>query len=103
MTDVELPESGGRVCVGTGDRVTLRLAENPATGYRWALSAISGVIEAESSEFHPGASARPGAGGERVIVLRATQRGDGVAEFILVRSWQPDQPVERRRVEVVVT
>lgn len=103
MADIEVTESSSRLTVRQGDRIIVRLSENPSTGYQWQPRSMSEALELESSDFNAQDSRLAGGGGQRVIVLRAAHPGCGEAELALVRSWQPGEPAERRRVEVLVT
>lgn len=102
MSERELHDRPQAVTAAAGDRLTLRLPENPTTGYRWSATVRGDAIELVSSELLAGPAGRPGAGGERVIVLRATHPGHGEAEFRLARSWAPDAPAEHWRLGVTV-
>jgi predicted secreted protein len=101
--DIEIRENGANVAVSQGDRVVIRIPENPTTGFRWAPGHIADSLELESNEFTPPEQLRPGAGGERVIALRATRPGTHQAEFLLARPWEDKEPAERWRVAVTVT
>jgi inhibitor of cysteine peptidase len=103
VADIEVTESSRRLTVREGDRIIVRLRENPSTGYQWQLQSVSEALELESSDFDAQDSRLAGGGGQRVVVLRAAHPGCGEAELALARSWQPSQPAERWRVEVVVT
>ncbi len=103
MPDVEVRESGLSITVSEGDRLIVRVSENSTTGYQWSPGTITDALELESSEFTPPRDPRPGAGGERVIVLRATHAGRGTAEFTLTRPWEDKEPLQRWRVDVTVT
>lgn len=80
-----------------GDRVEIRLPENPTTGYRWEL--VSGVIEVLDSvlEPTPGSAGALGAGGTRVLVVRVGDGDELVLE--LRRPWEAEA-LERRRVRL---
>jgi predicted secreted protein len=103
VADIEIRENGASVTARQGDRIYIRIPENPTTGYRWAPGAIPDLLELTSSEFIPPAQLKPGAGGERVVVLRATRPGSGQAEFVLARPWESGEPADRWRVTVTVT
>lgn len=102
MADLELNNRPSLVTVTVGDRVTVHLAENASTGYRWSARVTDDAVVLESSEPIGGAGARPGAAGQRVIVLRAEHPGRVRVEFALVRSWEPDAPVDAWQLEVCV-
>jgi predicted secreted protein len=72
--------------VTTGQEIVVRLEENPTTGYRWIVDELVGHLTTVSSEFEAPGTQRPGAGGHRVIALRAS--GSGPAE-LRVRYARP--------------
>jgi inhibitor of cysteine peptidase len=103
LGDIEIRENGANITANQGDRILIRIPENPTTGYRWAPGDIAEELELESNEFTPPEELRPGAGGERVIALRATRPGSSHAEFVLARPWEDREPADRWRVTVTVT
>ncbi len=102
MTDIEIRENGASVSVRQGDRIIVRIPENATTGYRWTPGSLAEHLELESDDFVPPAPLRPGAGGERVIALRAKHPGSGQTEFVLRRPWETGEPVDRWHVAVTV-
>jgi predicted secreted protein len=93
-------DRGREVSVHAGDRIVLRLPENPTTGYRWA-GEIPGFLRVARDENEHGVA--PGSAGYRVMELVAT--GPGRAELALAcaRAWAPESPnVERFSVTVEV-
>ena len=83
MAEVVLGDAeSGTAAVRTGDRLVVRLAENPTTGYRWELQAADPTVLAlESSSFEPPATSVPGAGGRRTFKFLAV--GPGATELRL--------------------
>ena len=80
-----------------GQDVTVRLGENPTTGYRWALTAEPAeAVEVSGSEYAPGGSA-PGAAGEREFHLGLKGAGTVRLHLKLWREWQGDGSVVERR------
>ena len=102
MADIEVREHTPRVSVMQGDRITVRLNENPSTGYQWSAAPTGEILELASSEVLPGPTTSPGAGGARVIVLRSARAGHGQVHFTLARSWQREAPIDRWTLEVDV-
>ncbi len=87
-----------------GAGVTLRLKENPSTGYSWRLdtTASEGLDRVAISDagYERGA-AMPGAPGERLWIIRGVAPGGATIAFAYQRRWEP-APVEKRRVDVIV-
>jgi inhibitor of cysteine peptidase len=74
--------------VAVGQDVTIRLGENPTTGYRWTLEADpQDGIEVVGSEYAP-AGVAPGAAGTREFHLRVKAAGSIHLYLKLVRSWE---------------
>jgi predicted secreted protein len=84
--DVRAAGAAVQVEARRGDEVTVRLPENPTTGYCWAPGEDHELL---ASTFEPGAAAA-GAAGERVITLIVRQ-SPGSVTFKLVRSWAPSE------------
>jgi predicted secreted protein len=74
--------------VSAGDEVVVRLIENPGTGYRWDIEQLPDGVQVISSELERTGGDAPGAGGHRVVTLRATEPVDGQVRFVLARSWE---------------
>lgn len=88
--EVQATEAMAEVEARPGDTVTIRLPENPTTGYSWELP---GGYEVAANEFsgQGGSGAGAGAGGERVVTL-IVGKTPATAEFRLVRSWGNAEP-----------
>ena len=69
-----------------GSRITVRLPENPTTGFRWHVDRIEGDVEQLDDSYEPGASPLIGGGGIRQF--RFQFQGPGGAEIAL-KEWQP--------------
>jgi predicted secreted protein len=87
----EIARDGDEARVLPGDEVVVRLPENSGTGYRWDITKLPAGVEVVFSELHRTGGDAPGAGGQRVITLRATQPVDGPVRFTLARSWETEQ------------
>jgi predicted secreted protein len=93
-------DSGRSVQVKQGETFSLRLAENPTTGYRWSVVS-SGRLELVSDQNEAGVGI--GAGGVRVI--RWVARKVGSYDLILKhwREWEGEGSVIGRfQASVVV-
>ena len=100
MSETILSEAahGSTVHLAVGDTLSLRLAENPSTGYRWQLAFGAGLVAA-GDDYAPGLPAAAGvvgAGGERRFSIRATQAGDSTVSAQLRRGWDADTAPARR-------
>ena len=100
LTDAD---QGASHAVAVGQSVTIRLGENPTTGYRWTLDADpASAVESLGSEYTSGGTA-PGAAGTREFQLRAKAPGTVHLHLKLSRSWQGGgSPVESREFTLQV-
>lgn len=102
--DVEVREDAANVTVSPGDRVVIRIPENASGGYQWTVEETPAPLELESSELAPSTESAPGAAGERVVKLRATEQGKGRVVLVLSRAWeQATAPEDQFSIEVRVT
>ncbi len=94
MSDIEVGASGERIRSSAADRIIVRLSENATTGYQWSIAEMTDVLDVESNELVLPSALVPGAGGQRVLVLRPVGIGRGRVLLTLQRRWEPE-PVER--------
>jgi inhibitor of cysteine peptidase len=81
-------DNGKTTNVTMGDQVTVTLAENPTTGYRWVVNTSPGLFLL-SDRYK---SSRPGvAGAGGIHTWNYLVRGKGVLEFSAVyrQPWMP--------------
>ncbi|HEY5247769.1 MAG TPA: protease inhibitor I42 family protein [Dermatophilaceae bacterium] len=96
------PENSGTSrSVRISDLTTVRLPENPTTGYRWQLDSGDARLKLVEDRFE-GAGTLPGAGGERVLVFEAVRAGSARLRLAKRRSWEKGKPVEEFSVELIV-
>jgi inhibitor of cysteine peptidase len=82
----------------------LTFAENPTTGYTWAIdpAASKGLdVVAVDDQGYRGGGTMPGAPGKRLWNLRALTPGHADIAFVYRRPWEP-APIETRRIAVDV-
>jgi inhibitor of cysteine peptidase len=106
MAVIQIDErhGGTRVEAQAGDTIELVLPENATTGYRWEIDEPDGPLAVQTSEARPAGDAKPGAGGQRHVVVQATGPGSGRLSLRLRRSWEPpEQADETYAVDVNVT
>lgn len=107
MADLILTQAddGGRFEAASGATLTVRLAENPTTGFRWAIDeAEETILALVRSELEQPHSPRVGQGGMRVLTFRAERPGTTPLHLKHWREWEGDRSViDRFAVTLVVT
>lgn len=80
--------NGQSVKVTPGSIVTVRLNENPTTGYSWNWTLAPG-LELVNTSFASNGSGMPGAGGVRTWELKTTANATQAFTAVYKRSWEP--------------
>ena len=78
MSELVLTEQDNQqtLDVVVGASITLRLPENPVTGYRWTIDSLDAApLSLQDSEFIQASTSNLGAAGTRTITLIATRPG----------------------------
>jgi inhibitor of cysteine peptidase len=103
MPAVPLTEAnnGESIEVRQGDEITLRLPENPTTGYRWHIDRADGIVEQEVAQQQVDSHASDlntpfGRGGIREFRFRAQVPGSGRLELKHWREWEGEGSVTKR-------
>ncbi len=74
------------------DLITIRLKENPSTGYRWKFGELDKkIIEIEGSEYIHPSNKGIGSGGMRTFTFRAKSLGKTKVQLQLKREWEKDK------------
>lgn len=102
MVDIDVRRAGDDVAATLNDRLIVVLPENATTGYQWSIEEIPVALALESSDLVPPREAAPGAAGERRIVLRARETGQGRLVLGLTRPWESQRPTETFEINVTV-
>jgi inhibitor of cysteine peptidase len=90
-------DNGNVVALRVGDRLVLRLEENPATGYRWAMEAHDDkVVSLQHLEYGPLPHAGVGGGGHRTWTFIAQKAGTDTLQLKLWRAWEGETSITRR-------
>lgn len=95
MKSFEASADGGHARIAPGDDFELALAENPTTGFRWALVDVPPFLALIDDSFSPPDSTNAGAGGVRRWRLHATSAGQGALHAEL-RARTPRQATPTR-------
>jgi inhibitor of cysteine peptidase len=83
-------QNGATTSLNLSRTVTLRLKENPSTGYTWNLTMTPG-LQVTSDTFYPSDSSGSlvGAGGTREWTIKTIQYGEQKIQANYKRSWEP--------------
>jgi inhibitor of cysteine peptidase len=78
------------VSVNQGSVITLKLQENPTTGYQWNLTTTPG-LRVISDNYVPSDTTGKlsGSGGTHVWEISATAKGEQKINAVYMRSWEP--------------
>lgn len=96
-------DDGRTIEVKTGDEISIRLEENPTTGYRWAVEQMDeSILELQNSDYEKRQDSAIGGGGERRLTFRARQAGTTRLLLKNQREWEKDNPLSQYSVTVTV-
>lgn len=93
MSDITLTnaDNGKTLTLKTGQTITLRLAENPTTGYRWSIPVLNAqVLQLTDDRFDPSSSGAIGGGGQRTLTFQAQQPGQMSLSLKNRREWEDE-------------
>jgi inhibitor of cysteine peptidase len=96
--------NGGAISAKAGDYITIRLPENPTTGFQWrAEHADPGVLQLQSDEFAPAAGEAIGSSGVRMLRYLAKGPGHTAITLQLERPWEATAPRSQFKIQVAVS
>ena len=96
-------DSGRTKRVNPGDTIEITLPENPTTGYRWSLDECdAATLDVLRNEFEPAQGGAIGAGGRRIIQLRARGAGSTVVRAAESRPWERTEPVRTFEIRLEI-
>lgn len=94
-------EDSGTSCTArVGDELTVILAENPTTGYRWHCEIDPAVLEPAGDRYEGPIEPR-GASGTRRLTFRIARAGTTRLRLVKRREWE-DTAVEEFHIDVAV-
>jgi inhibitor of cysteine peptidase len=94
------PDNGRTIDIGAGEVVTVRLKENPTTGYRWTVESAGGLVPA--GDQYEGGGGAMGAAGVRVLQFHSSGPGSHELRLKNRREWEGDSSItERFNVTIV--
>jgi inhibitor of cysteine peptidase len=84
-------DNGTTARVHTRDIITVRLPENPTTGYRWNVTTDPGLLTLDDTYIYSDPSGKmTGAGGVRFLTLEPETTGTIHISAVYRRSWEED-------------
>lgn len=93
-------DSGRSINVNLGSLLSIRLKENPTTGYRWTVETSSG-LEQVGDHFEGGGAI--GGAGVRLLQFRAIRAGSSELRMKNWQEWEGEASViSRFVVEVII-
>ena len=97
-------DNGQSVTMGVGDMLQLMLAENPTTGYTWAIVTNDEDVLAPSGEpAYEVESEAIGAGGTKTFMFQALAPGTSVLQMVNAMQWEtPVVPAETFELTIQV-
>jgi inhibitor of cysteine peptidase len=85
------------VSVAVGEAFTVRLSENPTTGYVWAVEGMAEVLALQSTDYVtdavPNGEMMVGIGGKKSFVFVAKKVGAVTLKFKEWRPWEGDTSI----------
>lgn len=86
-----------QISVKAGDTFTIRLEENPTTGYAWTADISDQTVVELAKEEYKQESAEEdivGAGGVKELTFKALKKGEAAVTLKYERSFEEDSAVE---------
>lgn len=84
-------DNGTTARIHSRDIITLRLPENPTTGYRWNITTDPDLLTLDDTYIYPEPSGRmTGEGGVRFLTLEPKTTGTEHLSAVYKRSWEAD-------------
>lgn len=92
------------VTLKAGDRLVVRVAENPSTGYSWKTVSKPAFLKRVSTAYEPDPApdGTAGAGGRRTFTYVALRSGTGTLFLLYRRSFAPKDSPKAFKLKVTV-
>lgn len=101
--EVEFRDTEATYELKVGDTATVKLEENPSTGYAWELEMEGDNLEICGSEYCEPEKGALGAAGTHVWQFTAVEAGNGKLKFIYYREWEgKENTAETKEFKVTV-
>ncbi len=97
-------DSGKTVPLGLQQNLSIRLPENPTTGYSWNASVTSGLLITDTAYTpDPQPVGMTGVGGTRNWTVRGVTAGTQRFSAVYVRPWEPNLTANQFNLTVQVS
>lgn len=93
------------ITVNAGETFTVKLDENPTTGYQWSYAVSDeNVVALSKDEYAADRTAGDieGAGGQRVLTFKALSKGTAAIDMVYERSWEKNENDEKLSFQIEV-
>lgn len=89
---MELDKTDNRrsVRIRQGQPITIRLPENPTTGYRWIVASAQESLVALLSDTYQAIGINPGMSGVHSFHFQAMKPGCAIVELVNRRAWEKE-------------
>ena len=90
----------------TGETFTIKLEENPTTGYQWSIAVSDeSVVVLDKDDYEPDDQSGElvGSGGTRVLTFKALKAGTATIGMVYERSWEPNPDDAKVQFSVTVS
>jgi len=91
---LDLEDNGRILDVSVGAVVTIKLPENPSTGYRWQYTLDENVVKVIDDNFTYNGPVMPGSCGTRALRLKVIGSGEGKLIMDYLRAWEENPPIK---------
>jgi inhibitor of cysteine peptidase len=91
-------DCGGRCAARVGEELSVVLAENPTTGYRWHAEIDPRTLQ-QTGDSYQGHTEPRGAGGIRRLTFRVLRAGPAHLRVVKRRAWE-DTAVEEFSIDL---
>ncbi|MHB1314835.1 MAG: protease inhibitor I42 family protein [Christensenellales bacterium] len=98
-------EGETKISAKAGEKFTIRLPENPTTGYAWSVKISDETVvklDKDDYEATPTDTVIVGSGGQRVLTFAALSKGTAAITLAYERSFEKDSAIETIIFDVTV-
>ena len=93
------------ISVSAGQSFTIKLEENPTTGYQWSIdNSDESIVKLDEDNYQqePGTEDMTGSGGYRLLTFKALKQGNAVITLVYERSFEENSAVQTLEFKITV-